>query len=211
MKNLMRVIVKHSHELNPAVTFTFVWSIVRRFLLHIVCYTCSFFSFVYSSQDMQCVCVGFVHNILKYTYTLLQSSLSSQHESNDFDCEEEEVQKKGSKRQVDRDRRRTLTGINFFKTGRPPSMSMQSSVPNLKTVDSTPVKIVGTQIFLVIGMLYLFLQKYLPYKIFLLLRNDNSIFKPFVRKKSVWELGGKYVTNLLHSCTWLIQNVLINL
>lgn len=166
MKNLMRVIVKHSHELNPAVTFTFVWSIVRRFLLHIVCYTCSFFSFVYSSQDMQCVCVGFVHNILKYTYTLLQSSLSSQHESNDFDCEEEEVQKKGSKRQVDRDRRRTLTGINFFKTGRPPSMSMQSSVPNLKTVDSTPVKIVGTQIFLVIGMLYLFLQKYLPYKIF---------------------------------------------
>lgn len=102
----------------------------------------------------------------QYTYTLLQSSLSSQHESNDFDCEEEEVQKKGSKRQVDRDRRRTLTGINFFKTGRPPSMSMQSSVPNLKTVDSTPVKIVGTQIFLVIGMLYLFLQKYLPYKIF---------------------------------------------
>lgn len=64
MKNLMCVIVKHSHELNPAVIFTFVWSIVRRFLLHIVCYTCSFFSFVYSSQDMQCVCVGFVHNIL---------------------------------------------------------------------------------------------------------------------------------------------------
>lgn len=117
----------------------------------------------------------FVHNT-QYTYTLLQSSLSSQHESNDFDCEEEEVQKKGSKRQVDRDRRRTLTGINFFNKGRPPSMSMQPSVPNLKTVDSTPVRIVGTQIFLVIGMLYLLLQKTLPYKNFFFLRNDNSIF-----------------------------------
>ncbi|XP_052676419.1 dedicator of cytokinesis protein 3-like isoform X2 [Crassostrea angulata] len=78
----------------------------------------------------------------------ISSSLSSQHESNDFDCEEEEVQKKGSKRQVDRDRRRTLTGINFFNKGRPPSMSMQPSVPNLKTVDSTPVKILD------IGELY---------------------------------------------------------
>lgn len=145
---------------------------------------------IFITRHAVCVC-GLCTYYTQYTYTLLQSSLSSQHESNDFDCEEEEVQKKGSKRQVDRDRRRTLTGINFFKTGRPPSMSMQSSVPNLKTVDSTPVKIVGTQIFLVIGMLYLFLQKYLPYKIFFLLRNDNSIFKPFVRKKKCMRIRRK--------------------
>lgn len=159
---------------------------VTHYLLHMFIFQLC----IFITRHAVCVC-GLCTYYTQYTYTLLQSSLSSQHESNDFDCEEEEVQKKGSKRQVDRDRRRTLTGINFFKTGRPPSMSMQSSVPNLKTVDSTPVKIVGTQIFLVIGMLYLLLQKYLPYKIFLLLRNDNSIFKPFVRKKKCMRIRRK--------------------
>uniref|UniRef100_K1Q5Z2 Dedicator of cytokinesis protein 4 n=1 Tax=Magallana gigas TaxID=29159 RepID=K1Q5Z2_MAGGI len=75
-------------------------------------------------------------------------SLSEKVVSHPSYISEEEVQKKGSKRQVDRDRRRTLTGINFFNKGRPPSMSMQPSVPNLKTVDSTPVKILD------IGELY---------------------------------------------------------
>ncbi|XP_078309827.1 dedicator of cytokinesis protein 3-like isoform X4 [Crassostrea virginica] len=70
----------------------------------------------------------------------ITSSLTPQ-EPNDFDCEEEEIQKKGGKRQVDRERRRTLTGINFFNKGRPPSISLQPSTSHLKTVDNTPVKI----------------------------------------------------------------------
>lgn len=64
MMNLIPDIVRHSHEHSPSVIFTFVWSVIHLFLLHIVCYTFSFFSFVYSSQDMQCVCVCFVHNLL---------------------------------------------------------------------------------------------------------------------------------------------------
>ncbi|XP_061187697.1 dedicator of cytokinesis protein 3-like isoform X2 [Saccostrea echinata] len=68
-------------------------------------------------------------------------AISPQQETQDFDCEDEEVQKKGNKRQVDRDRRRTLTGINFFTSKpRPPSISMQTPTHSLKTIDSTPVK-----------------------------------------------------------------------
>lgn len=48
---------------------------------------------------------------------------------------------------MDRERRRTLTGINFFNKGRPPSISLQPSTSHLKTVDNTPVKIVGTPFF----------------------------------------------------------------
>ncbi|XP_056000807.1 dedicator of cytokinesis protein 3-like isoform X2 [Ostrea edulis] len=68
-------------------------------------------------------------------------SLSPQQETQDFDCDEDDSPKKGTKRQVDRERRRTLTGINFFASkNRPPSISMQAFAPNLKTIDSTPVK-----------------------------------------------------------------------
>lgn len=64
MMNLIPVIVRHSHEHSPSVIFTFVLSVIHLLfvthcLLHIF-----IFSFVYSSQDMQCVCVCFVHNIL---------------------------------------------------------------------------------------------------------------------------------------------------